>query len=184
MANYDVEFARAKAAGDTVEENGFGDALVRTLGPNTFKVGDMFRIPTDYKVFRNAEMTTDPENPVLYTFVEIMSSKTKATGHVRQLYPSMFQRTVYGYKKDEDSGEVVRDKEAEGVGYIVSGGKAVEEFQNHAGLKDAFDALAGKVIKVTDVRTIATRSFLSDAEKKAGKEYSIVDGKTFVLDFA
>lgn len=186
MANSDIEISRAIESGDEVVEAGFAGS-VRQLGPNTFKVGDLFRIPTDFKVLKNSSLTTDEENPVLYTFVELMASKTKSTGNARQLYPSMFQRTVYAYTRDDD-GKVVRDTTAaNGLGYIVAGGKAVEEFQSHSTVQEAMTALAGKVIKVTDIRTVNTRSYVAphaDGSPIDPSEYDLVEGKTFVLDFA
>lgn len=185
MANYDVEYKRAEQSGDEPVEGGFV-GNVRQLGPNSFKVGDMFRIPADFKVFKNAQLSQNTETPVLYTFVELMSSKTKSTGNVRQLYPSMFQRTIYAYKKDEDAeGGATRDREAaNGLGYITAGGKVAEDFSQHTTVQEAMQAIAGKTIKIVEERVVNSRNYLSKEQLKEGEMYTITPQKAFVLEYA
>lgn len=146
--------AREVQSGNT-EVDGFKGGI-RSLGPNKFQVGDLFVIPKDFKVFKNAQLSS-ADRDVLYTVVEMMANKETSLNKTRALYPSMFQNTIYAYKMQD--GVPVRDKKK---GYVVSSGTAVDAFHQAADLQSAFKAIAGKVLKITASTPIVTAKYNPD----------------------
>lgn len=125
---------------------------LRALGASFLEEGDVFRIPVDFKVFKNNELTKDPEKPVCFTVAEIFDAQGNVTGG-KQVYPGSLNRTVYHYHKTED-GEVLNMHKT-----FVPEGQPVIDFNSEKETQNAMKKIAGRKIRVVKVTPVETRDF-------------------------
>lgn len=131
---------------------------VRALGATFLEEGDIFRIPTDFKVFRNPNIGSD-ENPVLFTVVELFDKNGSEVVTGKNLYPSMFNRTTYIWEKDEFDNLLNTHKYEVPKGLPENGNNPIKDFNAEKTIQDGIKAVAGKKIRVKGVKRINTRNF-------------------------
>lgn len=133
MATLAVEIKRAEAAGDK-KIAGFTGA-VRSLENLNLEVGDEWTFPTSYDVYDQKI----GDNHAQYIFIEV-------NGNAKKFYPSTFtkSRTIY----NEDGSSTNQRVHTEGT--------AAELFRSAGSVNEAMALLAGKKVKVTDVKTVRT----------------------------
>ena len=98
--------------------------------------GDQFAIPQDYEIWEETLNGT----PLQYINVTLTS------GLVKHLYPAVFRkvRTVY----NEDGTSTGKR--------VFSDGSACALFQSFNTIQEGMDALRGKTLRVTEMRTVRT----------------------------
>ena len=133
MATLAVEIKRAEAAGDK-KIAGFTGA-VRSLENLNLEVGDEWTLPTSYDVYDQKI----GDNHAQYIFIEV-------NGNAKKFYPSTFtkSRTIY----NEDGSSTDQRVHTEGT--------AAELFRSAGSVDEAMKLLAGKKVKVTDMKTVRT----------------------------
>ena len=133
MATLAVEIKRAEAAGDK-KIAGFTGA-VRSLENLNLEVNDEWTFPTSYEVYDQKI----GDNHAQYIFIEV-------NGNAKKFYPSTFtkSRTIY----NEDGSSTNQRVHTEGT--------AAELFRSAGSVDEAMKLLAGKKVKVTDVKTVRT----------------------------
>ena len=133
MATLAVEIKRAEAAGDK-KIAGFTGA-VRSLENLNLEVGDEWTFPTSYDVYDQKI----GENHAQYIFIEV-------NGNAKKFYPSTFTKSRTIYNEDGTSTEQ----------RVHTEGTAAELFRSAGSVDEAMKLLAGKKVKVTDVKTVRT----------------------------
>ena len=133
MATLAVEIKRAEAAGDK-KIAGFTGA-VRSLENLNLEVGDEWTFPQNFSVYEQKI----GDNVAQYIFIEVKDNAKK-------FYPSTFtkSRTIY----NEDGSKTGQRVHTEGT--------AAELFRSAGSVDEAMKLLAGKKVKVTDVKTVRT----------------------------
>lgn len=133
MATLAVEIKRAEAAGD--KKIACFTGAVRSLENLNLEVEDEWTFPTSYDVYDQKI----GDNHVQYIFIEI-------NGNAKKFYPSTFtkSRTIY----NEDGSSTNQRVHTEGT--------AAELFRSAGSVDEAMKLLAGKKVKVTDVKTVRT----------------------------
>ena len=133
MATLAVEIKRAEAAGDK-KIAGFTGA-VRSLENLNLEVGDEWTFPTSYDVYDQKI----GDNHAQDIFIEV-------NGNAKKFYPSTFtkSRTIY----NEDGSSTNQRVHTEGT--------AAELFRSAGSIDEAMQLLAGKKVKVTDMKTVRT----------------------------
>lgn len=124
---------------------------LKALGATFLEEGDIIRVPEDFKVWKNTQLTTDDSKPVCFTLVEILKGDEVVGG--KQVYPGAFNRTVYHYTKDEDGSIINMHKT------FVPKGRPVDDFNTETNIQDAFKKIAGRKIKVSKAEPVETRNF-------------------------
>lgn len=133
MATLAVEIKRAEAAGDK-KIAGFSGA-VRSLENLNLEVGDEWTFPEKYDVFEQKI----GDNVVQYIFIEIKDNAKK-------FYPSTFTKSRTIYNEDGTStGQRVHTE-----------GTAAELFRSAGSIDEAMKLLAGKKVKVSDMKNVRT----------------------------
>lgn len=133
MATLAVEIKRAEAAGDK-KIAGFSGA-VRSLENLNLEVGDEWTFPEKYDVFEQKI----GDNVVQYIFIEIK-------GNAKKFYPSTFTKSRTIYNEDGTStGQRVHTE-----------GSAAELFRSAGSVDEAMKLLAGKKVKVSDMKNVRT----------------------------
>lgn len=118
--------------------------------PDSWEVGDTFMVPETYDVI--SQVIAGSTRPYEYIRIPVTHKDGSVTyGHIGK---STFNRRLV---------EVNEDGKRTGKRYATIG-QPVTDFCNHMSVDDAFKALAGKVIRVTAVTPVRTRSFRSDAK--------------------
>lgn len=118
--------------------------------PDSWEVGDTFMVPETYDVI--SQVIAGSTRPYEYIRIPVTHKDGSVTyGHIGK---STFNRRLV---------EVNEDGKRTGKRYATIG-QPVQDFCNHMSVDDAFKALAGKVIRVTAVTPVRTRSFRSDAK--------------------
>lgn len=136
MATLAVEIKRAEAAGDK-KIAGFTGA-VRSLENLNLEVGDEWVFPEKFDVYEQKI----GDNVAQYIFIEI-------NGNAKKFYPSTFTKSRTIYNEDGSStGERVHTE-----------GTAAELFRSAGSVNEAMKLMAGKKVKVTDMKTIRTLRF-------------------------
>lgn len=133
MATLAVEIKRAEAAGDK-KIAGFTGA-VRSLENLNLEVGDEWTFPTSYDVYDQKI----GENHAQYIFIDVK-------GNAKKFYPSTFTKSRTVYNEDGSSTEQ----------RVHTEGTAAELFRSAGSVDEAMKLLAGKKVKVTDVKTVRT----------------------------
>ena len=133
MATLAVEIKRAEAAGDK-KIAGFTGA-VRSLENLNLEVGDEWTFPTSYDVYDQKI----GDNHAQYIFIEV-------NGNAKKFYPSTFTKSRTIYNEDGTSTEQ----------RVHTEGTAAELFRSAGSVDEAMKLLAGKKVKVTDVKTVRT----------------------------
>ena len=133
MATLAVEIKRAEAAGDK-KIAGFTGA-VRSLENLNLEVNDEWTFPTSYDVYDQKI----GDNHAQYIFIEV-------NGNAKKFYPSTFTKSRTIYNEDGSSTEQ----------RVHTEGTAAELFRSAGSVNEAMKLLAGKKVKVTDVKTIRT----------------------------
>lgn len=133
MAILAVEIKRAEAAGDK-KIAGFTGA-VRSLENLNLEVGDEWTFPTSYDVYDQKI----GENHAQYIFIDVK-------GNAKKFYPSTFTKSRTVYNEDGSSTEQ----------RVHTEGTAAELFRSAGSVDEAMKLLAGKKVKVTDVKTVRT----------------------------
>lgn len=133
MATLAVEIKRAEAAGDK-KIAGFTGA-VRSLENLNLEVNDEWTFPTSYDVYDQKI----GDNHAQYIFIEV-------NGNAKKFYPSTFTKSRTIYNEDGTSTEQ----------RVHTEGTAAELFRSAGSVNEAMKLLAGKKVKVTDVKTIRT----------------------------
>lgn len=133
MATLAVEIKRAEAAGDK-KIAGFTGA-VRSLENLNLEVGDEWTFPTSYDVYDQKI----GENHAQYIFIDVK-------GNAKKFYPSTFTKSRTIYNEDGSSTEQ----------RVHTEGTAAELFRSAGSVDEAMKLLAGKKVKVTDVKTVRT----------------------------
>lgn len=118
--------------------------------PDSWEVGDTFMVPETYDVI--SQVIAGSTRPYEYIRIPVTHKDGSVTyGHIGK---STFNRRLV---------EVDENGKRTGKRYATIG-QPVQDFCNHMSVDDAFKALAGKVIRVTAVTPVRTRSFRSDAK--------------------
>lgn len=105
--------------------------------PTGLQAGDIFTIPTDYRVYE-----------ICHSFISIQHTIVQTEdGDIRFLYPSQLVRRVKSCTLDGEPGPVV-----------CAGGSVVEEYKKHQFVDDGFKAISGKRIKVTNATKVLVSS--------------------------
>lgn len=134
MSTLAVEIARAEARGDK-KVGGFSGA-VRPIDNLGLEVGDEFTFPEKYDVYETKIGT----NTVQYIIVELTN------GQAKPFYPSTFTKSRPVYNEDgTPTGQRMHTE-----------GTAAEEFRKHGSVNDGMNALAGKKVKIPDMRQCRT----------------------------
>ena len=133
MATLAVEIKRAEAAGDK-KIAGFTGA-VRSLENLNLEVNDEWTFPASYDVYDQKI----GDNHAQYIFIEV-------NGNAKKFYPSTFTKSRTIYNEDGSSTEQ----------RVHTEGTAAELFRSAGSVNEAMKLLAGKKVKVTDVKTIRT----------------------------
>lgn len=131
------DIARANASGDqpvTLEEFG----AVRSLENLNLELGDTWVMPENPKCFCQ---TFQGGRKAYYFFIELENKK------VKKFYPSVFTKRRRVYNEDKTPADVEP---------MVTGGSAAEEYRKHQKVSDGIKALAGKTLKVTDIKSCRT----------------------------
>lgn len=118
--------------------------------PDSWEVGDTFQIPASYDVI--SQVIAGSTRSYEYIRVPVTHKDGSVTyGHIGK---STFNRRLV---------EVDENGQRTGKRYATTG-QPVQDFCKHMSVDDSFKALAGKVITVTSVTPVRTRSFRSDAK--------------------
>ena len=133
MATLAVEIKRAEAAGDR-KIAGFTGA-VRSLENLNLEVDDEWTFPTSYSVYDQKI----GDNHAQYIFIEV-------NGNAKKFYPSTFTKSRTIYNEDGTSTEQ----------RVHTEGTAAELFRSAGSVNEAMKLLAGKKVKVTDMKTVRT----------------------------
>lgn len=133
MATLAVEIKRAEAAGDK-KIAGFTGA-VRSLENLNLEINDEWTFPTSYDVYDQKI----GDNHAQYIFIEV-------NGNAKKFYPSTFTKSRTIYNEDGTSTEQ----------RVHTEGTAAELFRSAGSVNEAMQLLAGKKVKVTDVKTVRT----------------------------
>lgn len=136
MATLAVEIKRAEAAGDK-KIAGFTGA-VRSLENLNLEVGDEWVFPEKFDVYEQKI----GDNVAQYIFIEI-------NGNAKKFYPSTFTKSRTIYNED---GSSTGDR-------VHTEGTAAELFRSAGSVNEAMKLMAGKKVKVTDMKTIRTLRF-------------------------
>ena len=133
MATLAVEIKRAEAAGDK-KIAGFTGA-VRSLENLNLEVGDEWTFPQNFDVYEQKI----GDNVAQYIFIEVK-------GNAKKFYPSTFtkSRTIY----NEDGSSTGQRVHTEGT--------AADLFRSAGSVDEAMKLLAGKKMKVTDMKNVRT----------------------------
>lgn len=133
MATLAVEIQRAVSNGDKKIAKFTGS--VRSLENLNLEVNDEWTFPEQYDVYEQKL----GDNTVQYIFIEI-------NGNAKKFYPSTFTKSRTIYNEDGTStGERVHTE-----------GTAAELFRSAGSVDEAMKLLAGKKVKVTDMKTVRT----------------------------
>ena len=133
MATLAVEIKRAEAAGDK-KIAGFTGA-VRSLENLNLEVNDEWTFPISYDVYDQKI----GDNHAQYIFIEV-------NGNAKKFYPSTFTKSRTIYNEDGTSTEQ----------RVHTEGTAAELFRSAGSVNEAMKLLAGKKVKVTDVKIVRT----------------------------
>lgn len=142
------EFEKSVTArGGKVLKTGFTGGTRPSSDP--LEMGDTFVIPEDFK--DHVYELPIAGSTVKYQFLRLeVKNGNKTT--FKQVGPSVFSRIVpIVDETGEPTGETAQ-----------AGGKVAAEFCKHGDYNDAFTAIVGKTIKITDKKVVLTRSFRSD----------------------
>lgn len=153
----DFEEKRAKVL-DGTHSTTFSKPM-RSFEYMSFEVGDIITLPTPpFKVFKRAIGSNVAE----YVIVEVKSAV--GVESAKQFYPTVFtkRRPIYN-----------EDKTPTGASEITKG-TAAEKARKFATIQEAMEALAGKKIKVSNIKIIRTLNF---------ERTNVVDDKIMTLDF-
>lgn len=134
MATLAVEKDRAIARGDK-QVNGFSGA-VRSLDSLALEEGDEFKVPESFNVMEQKI----GDGVAQYILVELTN------GNAKPLYPSTFTKTRTVYNEDGTSTGT----------RVHAEGSAAELFRTKGSIQEAMEALKGKTLKVSDVKTVRT----------------------------
>ena len=99
------------------------------------EVGDEWTFPTSYDVYDQKI----GDNHAQYIFIEV-------NGNAKKFYPSTFTKSRTIYNEDGTSTEQ----------RVHTEGTAAELFRSAGSVDEAMKLLAGKKVKVTDVKTVRT----------------------------
>lgn len=133
MALLTVEIKRAQAAGDK-KVMGFSGAM-RSLENLNLEVGDEWTFPEKYEVYEQKL----GDNSVQYIFIQIGDIAKK-------FYPSTFTKSRMIYNEDgTPTGQRVH-----------TDGTAAELFRTAGSVNEGMNLLAGKRVKVTDMKIVRT----------------------------
>lgn len=152
MNALELAISRATSAGDKPTENGWM-GQTRALGQSSLQKGDIFKIAVDAQPFTNANLTTDPEKPVQYCFVELFNEKGEPLNATRTLYPKSLCKNVLIYTKNDD-GDIVSTGKIE-----HSEGQPCIDFANEADISSAMKKIANKLIRVKSIRDLETANY-------------------------
>lgn len=133
MATLAIEIKRAEAAGDK-KITGFTGA-VRSLENLNLEVGDEWTFPTTFDVYEQKI----GDSVAQYIFVEI-------NGNAKKFYPSTFTKSRTIYNEDGTSTST----------RVHTEGTAAELFRTAGSINEAMQLLAGKKVKVTNMKTVRT----------------------------
>lgn len=165
MGKLGKEIDRAQSAGEMVIGDSFERcAQVRSI-ESTLEAGDVFEIPARIEV-RGIDMgRLDRRGKKVvaeYMFVE------NQNGDAKKLFPSMLQKRVRRYEKQENPGDPLIPVEGANA-YAVSTGSACDKLIKDYGDVNKFFAdfkegrpLAGKKIQVTKIDHIYTKMYDRD----------------------
>lgn len=167
----DVEIKRDQARGAEIVDS-FGMAVnALNVGALTIKVGDVITIDAEAlkKKLRQPIRNSFKEVPVLdehgieigtrkeqnkAVYVKLPCDRNGSKTYVN-FYPSFFTK----------SREVVENGQRSG-NYKYASGTAVDFVQNYANMDEAFAAMVGKKIKVTDITRFKSLVFGSDTKTR------------------
>lgn len=142
------EFVKSVIArGGKVSKTGFGGGTRPSANP--LEIGDVFTIPEDFKA--HVYELPIAGSTYKYQFLRLQVKNGDKTSY-KQVGPSVFSRTV---PVVDDSGEPTGE-------IAQAAGGIAEEFCKHGDYNEAFTAIAGKAIKVTDKKVVLTQSYRSD----------------------
>ena len=135
------------ARGGKISKNGFGGGTRPSADP--LEIGDVFTIPEDFK--SHVYVLPIAGSMAKYQFLRLEVKNGDRTSY-KQVGPSVFSRIVPIVDESGDpTGETAQ-----------AAGNVAAEFCKHGDYNDAFTAIAGKPIKVTDKKVVLTQSYRSD----------------------
>ena len=142
------EFVKSIVArGGKISKNGFSGGTRPSTDP--LEIGDVFTIPEDFKAHVFELPIAGSTNK--YQFLRLEVNNGNRTSF-KQIGASVFSRIVPIVDENgEPTGETAQ-----------SAGAVAEEFCKHGDYNEAFAAIAGKAIRVADMKVVLTRSFRSD----------------------
>ena len=150
--NFATAFESAEKVGTPVD-NFSGD--VRALGATYLDETDIFRIPADFKVFKHNDLSKTAGKDVCFTVAEILDNNGNVVSG-KNLFPGMFNRTVYEWSKDEFGNLQNAHK------VHIPKGEPVDDFNGESTIQEAMKKVAGKKIRVKKVDIFNTRNFTRD----------------------
>lgn len=136
MSSLAVELKRAEASGDKKVAEFTG--AQRSIENVALEKGDKFTFPDKYEVYE----TNIGGTHVQYVWIEI-------NGHAKKFFPSTFTKSRRVYNEDGTPTDV----------RVFTDGTAAEEYRKYGTVKEGMQALAGKTVEVTDIKTIRTLRF-------------------------
>lgn len=153
MAN---NFAAALESANKVSEkvDAFGGD-VRALGATFLDEGDIFRIKENFEVRKHNELSKTAGKDVCFTVAEILNDKGDVVSG-KNVFPGMFNRTVYEWTKDEFGNLQNAHK------VHIPKGDPIDDFNNEETVQKAMEKVAGKKIRVAKVDIFNTRNFTRD----------------------
>ena len=142
------EFVKSiNARGGKVLKTGFTGGTRPSVDP--LEIGDVFTIPEGFKT--NVFELPIAGSTAKYQFLRLKIKNGDKTTY-KQVGPSVFSRIVpLVDETGEPTGETAQ-----------AAGEVAAEFCKHGDYNDAFAAIVGKAIKITDKKVVLTRSFRSD----------------------
>lgn len=156
---FDVAVANIVGRNGDEELKGGFTGTVRPMGSTNLTEGMLIEIPTDFKVYKNAQLSdeTDPDvskhRIVAYAIAKVLDGNKNVTGAV-MVYPSAFNSTLFVYEKLD--GGTLRNT---GITKVPTGAP-VDDFNQKVDIQDAFKAIAGKPILVKQAIPVSTRDFV------------------------
>lgn len=125
---------------------------VRALGATFLDEGDVFRIPADFKVYKHNDLSKNAGRDVCFTVAEMFDTAGNSVGG-KNVFPGMFNRTVYEWEKDEFGNLINLHKTR------IPEGDPVKDFNAESTIQNAMKKIAGRKIRVKKVDHVNTRNF-------------------------
>lgn len=150
----EAELARVQRnATVEVVEDFDDDDVIKDQGDNSFQVGDIITVPTEYKIFKS----TNTKNGLTSKYILVSIRSKSGVERVGRWYPSAVVKNIFEYEKTLREG-------ADELAFVArhkTTGSLVDLFKANPALRDAVKALVAKggSFKIADAKTISSRDF-------------------------